>query len=85
VSTWISGDETALSLTTSSRSSANGQNEKVSKAAGKKKPSPQRGLNISQKVSSGGLPLSSGVDAAEPQPSPDRVTPRRQTDKPACP
>jgi hypothetical protein len=50
---------------------------KVSKAAGMKKPRPQRGLNISQKVSSSGLPLSSGVDAAEPQPSPDRVTPRR--------
>jgi hypothetical protein len=50
---------------------------KVSKAAGKKKPSPQRGLNTSQKVSSDGLPLSSGVDAAEQQPSPDSVTPRR--------
>ena len=52
---------------------------KVSKAAGKTKPGRQRRLNISQKVSSGGLPLSSGVDAAEPQPSPppDRVTPRR--------
>jgi hypothetical protein len=51
---------------------------KVSKAAGKRK-GPQRRLNISQKVSSDGLPLSSGVDAAEPQPSPppDRVTPRR--------
>jgi hypothetical protein len=52
---------------------------KVSKAAVKKKSGPQRRLNISQKVSSGGMPLSSGVDAAEPQPSPppDRVTPRR--------
>ncbi|KAH8782178.1 hypothetical protein BGZ57DRAFT_759154 [Hyaloscypha finlandica] len=52
---------------------------KVSKAAGKTKPGRQRPLNISQEVSSGGLPLSSGVDAAEPQPSPppDRVTPRR--------
>jgi hypothetical protein len=50
---------------------------KVSKAARKKKPRPQRGLNISQKVSSSGLPLSSNVDAAEPQPSPDHVTPRR--------
>ena len=51
---------------------------KVLKAAGKRK-GPQRRLNISQKVSSDGLPLSSGVDAAEPQPSPspDRVTPRR--------
>ncbi|KAH8163699.1 hypothetical protein CIB48_g4562 [Xylaria polymorpha] len=51
---------------------------KVSKAAGKRK-GPQRRLNISQKVSSDGLPLSSGMDAAEPQPSPPpvRVTPRR--------
>jgi hypothetical protein len=51
---------------------------KVSKAAGKRK-GPQRRLNISQKVSSDGLPLSSGLDAAEPQPSPPpvRVTPRR--------
>ncbi|KAH6704341.1 hypothetical protein BKA61DRAFT_636107 [Leptodontidium sp. MPI-SDFR-AT-0119] len=51
---------------------------KVTKAAGKRK-GPQRRLNISQKVSSDGLPLSPGVDAAEPQPSPppDRVTPRR--------
>ncbi|PSS08545.1 hypothetical protein M430DRAFT_69814 [Amorphotheca resinae ATCC 22711] len=51
---------------------------KVSKAAGKRK-GPQRRLNISQKVSSDGLPLSSGVDAAEPQPSPspDRIAPRR--------
>jgi hypothetical protein len=50
---------------------------KVSKPAVKKKPGPQRRLSISQKVSSDGLPLSSGVDAAEPQPLPDRVTPRR--------
>jgi len=52
---------------------------KVSKAAVKKKPGPQRRLNISQKVSSNGLLLSSGVDAAEPQPlpPPDRVTLRR--------
>jgi hypothetical protein len=52
---------------------------KVSKAAGKTKPGRQGRLNISQEVSSGGMPLSSGVDAAEPQPSPppDRVTPRR--------
>ncbi|KAF8852992.1 hypothetical protein BDZ45DRAFT_677987 [Acephala macrosclerotiorum] len=49
---------------------------KVSKAAGKRK-GPQRRLNISKKVSSNGLPLSSGVDAVESQPSPDRVTPRR--------
>jgi hypothetical protein len=51
---------------------------KVSKAAGKRK-GPHRRLNISQKVSSDGLPLSSGVDAAKPQPSPspDRVAPRR--------
>jgi hypothetical protein len=49
---------------------------KVSKAAGKKKPGPQQRLNISQNVSSDGLPLSSSVDAAEP-PSLDRVTPRR--------
>ena len=51
---------------------------KVSKAAGKRK-APQRRLNISQKVSSDGLLLSSGVDATEPQPSPspDRVAPRR--------
>jgi hypothetical protein len=51
---------------------------KVSKAAGKRK-GPQRRLNISQKVSSDGLPLSSGLDAAELQPSPPpvRVTPRR--------
>ncbi|PVH71019.1 hypothetical protein DL98DRAFT_118056 [Cadophora sp. DSE1049] len=48
---------------------------KVSKVAGKKKPGPQRRSN-SQKVSSDGLTLSSGVDAAEP-PSPDRITPRR--------
>jgi hypothetical protein len=48
---------------------------KVSKAAGKRK-GPQRRLNISQKVSSDGLPLSSSVDAAEPQPSrpPDHMT-----------
>jgi hypothetical protein len=52
---------------------------KVSKAAGKTKPGRQRRLNISQEVSSDGLPLSFGVDAAEPQPSPPpvRVTPRR--------
>lgn len=52
---------------------------KVSQAAVKKKPRPQRRLNISLKVSSDGLPLFSSVDAAEPQPSPppDRVTPRR--------
>ncbi|KAI4119823.1 MAG: hypothetical protein LQ338_002157 [Usnochroma carphineum] len=51
---------------------------KVSKAAGKKT-RPQRRPNIPQKVSSDGLPFSSGVDAAEPQPSPPplRVTPRR--------
>ncbi|MCJ1479185.1 hypothetical protein MMC13_007869 [Lambiella insularis] len=51
---------------------------KVLKAAGKRK-GPQRRLNISQKVSSDGLPLSSGVDAAEsqPSPSPDPVAPRR--------
>ena len=51
---------------------------KVSKAAGKRK-GPQRRLNILQKVSPDGLSLSSGVDAAEPQPSPspDRVAPRR--------
>jgi hypothetical protein len=47
---------------------------KVSKAAGKKKPSPQQGLNISQKVSSSGLTLSSSVDAAEPQLLLDCVT-----------
>jgi hypothetical protein len=46
----------------------------VSKVAGKKKPGPQR---QSQKVSFDGLLLSSGVDAAEPQPLPDRITPRR--------
>jgi hypothetical protein len=50
---------------------------KVLKTAGKKKPRLQWGLNVSQKISSGGLPLSSGVDAAEPQPSPDCVTLRR--------
>jgi hypothetical protein len=51
---------------------------KASKAVGKRK-GPQRRLNISQKVSSDGLPLSSNLDAGEPQlsPSPDRVTPRR--------
>lgn len=51
---------------------------KVTKAAGKRK-GPRWRLNISQKVSSDGLPLSSGVDAAEPQPTPppDRVAPRR--------
>jgi hypothetical protein len=51
---------------------------KASKAAGKRK-GPQQRLSISQKVSSDGLPLSSGVGAAEPQslPSPDRVAPRR--------
>ncbi|KAL5330549.1 hypothetical protein ACEPPN_000067 [Leptodophora sp. 'Broadleaf-Isolate-01'] len=51
---------------------------KVTKAAGKRT-GPQRRLNISQKVSSDGLPSSSGVDAAEPQPSPppNHVTPRR--------
>jgi hypothetical protein len=50
---------------------------KVSKAAGKKKLNSQQGLNISQKVSSGGLLLSSSVNAVEPQPSLDRVTLRR--------
>ena len=51
---------------------------KVSKAAGKRK-GPQRRLSISQKVSSDGLPLSSGLGAAESQPSPPpvRVTQRR--------
>lgn len=51
---------------------------KVSKAAGKRK-RPQRRLNISQEVSSDGLQLSSGVNAAKRQlsPPPDRVTPRR--------
>lgn len=49
---------------------------KVSKVARKKRPGPQRRSN-SQKLSSDGLPLSSGVDAAEPQPSLDRITPRR--------
>jgi hypothetical protein len=51
---------------------------KVAKAAGKRK-GPYRRLNNSQKISSDGLPLSSGGDAAEPQPSPspDRVTPHR--------
>ena len=51
---------------------------KVTKATGKRIGSQQR-VNISQKVSSNGLPLSSCVNAAEPQPSPspDRVTPRR--------
>jgi hypothetical protein len=51
---------------------------KVTKAAGRRT-RPQRKLNISQKVSSDGLPLSSGVDSAEPQPSPppDCVTIRR--------
>lgn len=51
---------------------------KISKAAGKRK-GPQRRLNISQDVPSDGLPLSSGADAAEPQPSPPpvRVTSRR--------
>ena len=53
---------------------------KVSKAAVEKKPRPQRRLNISPKVSDD-LPLSSGVDAAEPQPSPDRVnSAQKQTD-----
>ena len=41
---------------------------RISKAASKRK-GPQRRLNISQKASSDGLPLCSGVDAAEPQPS----------------
>ncbi|KAH6706561.1 hypothetical protein BKA61DRAFT_646292 [Leptodontidium sp. MPI-SDFR-AT-0119] len=51
---------------------------KVTTAAGKRTGPPRR-LNISQKVSSDSLPLSSGVDAAEPQPSPppNHVTPRR--------
>ena len=49
---------------------------KVSKVAGKKKPGPQRRSN-SQMVSSDGLTLSFGGDAAEPQPSPDRITQRR--------
>lgn len=55
------------------------QSSKVSKAAVKKNPGPQRRLNMSQKVSPDGLPLSSGADAGEPQPSPppNRVTPRR--------
>ena len=50
---------------------------KVSKTARRK--APQRRPNISQTVSYDGLPLSSSVDVAEPQPSspPDRVTPRR--------
>jgi hypothetical protein len=50
---------------------------KVSKAAREKMPRPQQRRNISQEVSAGTLPLSSGVDAAEPQPSPEHATPRR--------
>ena len=59
---------------------------KVSKAAGKRK-GPQRRLNVSQKVSSDGLPLSSDVNAAKPpSPSPDRVAPaQKQTDTAAYP
>jgi len=49
---------------------------KISKASGGKL-RPRQRPNISQEAPSSGLPLSSGVDAAEPQPSPDRVTPRR--------
>jgi hypothetical protein len=51
---------------------------KASKVAGKRK-GPQRQLNISPKVLSDSLLLSSGVDGAEPQPSPspERVAPRR--------
>jgi hypothetical protein len=50
----------------------------ASNAAGEGK-GPQQGLNILQNASPGGLPLSSGVHAAEPQlsPPPDRETPRR--------
>ncbi|KAG8427066.1 hypothetical protein J3459_007535 [Metarhizium acridum] len=44
----------------------------VSKVAGKRK-GPQRRLDTLQKVSSEGLPLSSGMDAAEPQLSPPPV------------
>ena len=50
---------------------------KVSKVARKKRPRPQRRPNISQKVSSGGLLLSSGVDAVQPQPSPVPVSLRK--------
>ncbi|KAH8588286.1 hypothetical protein B0O99DRAFT_677560 [Bisporella sp. PMI_857] len=52
---------------------------KASKAARKIKPGRQRRMNISQDVSSDGMLLSSGVDAAEPRlsPPPERVTPRR--------
>jgi hypothetical protein len=53
------------------------RSSKVSKAAGKRK-GPQRQLNISQKVSSAGLPLSSDVEEAKPpSSSPDHVAPRR--------
>jgi hypothetical protein len=49
-----------------------------SKVAGKSK-GPKRRLNILHEVSPDGLPLSSGVDAPEPQlsPPPARATPRR--------
>ncbi|KAI9674018.1 MAG: hypothetical protein M1829_003861 [Trizodia sp. TS-e1964] len=50
---------------------------KVSKAAGKKRPGPRRGLNFSQTVSSRGLISSSGVDVAKAQPFLDPVPPRR--------
>jgi hypothetical protein len=45
------------------------------KSRWKTKPGRQRRLNISQEVSSGGM-LLSGVDAAEPQPSPPLVSRR---------
>jgi hypothetical protein len=50
---------------------------KVAKASGKRKRS-QRRLNISQKLSSDGLPLSFDMDAAKPpSPSLDYIAPRR--------
>lgn len=57
---------------------------KISRAPGKTK-GPQTRSNISQKISSAGLPLSSGVDAAElhPLPPPVSVTPRRSKRKQA--
>jgi hypothetical protein len=47
---------------------------KISKASGGGRIRPRQQPNISQEASSGSLLLSSGVDAAEPQPSPDCIT-----------
>jgi hypothetical protein len=52
---------------------------KISKVARKKRPGPQRRPRISENVSSSSIKLSTGVDTAEPPPSPAHVAPRRSS------